>query len=134
MWTLAESENNWGYCRVIFLDLFIENELFTETGKKAACTSHLTSFPPSMYPSYIHTAALIFHTCPLHIYASPRAKKNIFLKLCHFWEYTPLTSARLLCGLMIELAGIFNVLYFTLLFLISRFYKFLMIFSKVCMY
>ena len=53
-------ENNWVYCSVLFILFFLENDLFTENGKKVACTSHLPSFPFPIHPSYIHTAALTF--------------------------------------------------------------------------
>ena len=36
LWTHVKSKNNWGNCRVLFLVFLIENELFTENGKKGS--------------------------------------------------------------------------------------------------
>ena len=73
---------------VLFLVLFIEEELLTENHKKILVVPPTTlSFPPYIYPSYIHTEALLFH----------RPSRNIFMlhleqKKNHaiFWSMVPL--------------------------------------------
>ena len=51
-----------------------------KTGKKAASFSHLPSFLLPVYPSYIHTAALIFHRHLRNMFILHLEQKNFFFE------------------------------------------------------
>ena len=66
--TDVKSENNWSNVYLLFLVLFIENELFTENGKKLHVPPAI--FSPHFLFLHTHCSSNIIHTCSLHIRAS----------------------------------------------------------------
>ena len=65
------------------LSLFLHRKcvIHRKLEKTAACTSHLPSFTPPIYPSYIHTAALLAHRHILNILMFHLEQKNFFFSL-----------------------------------------------------
>ena len=109
----------WSDCRnccVLFPSYFIENQWFTETGKKAACTFHLPSLSPPIFPSDIHTVALKVHRYVRNITMLHLEQKKFFEKFIIFGSTVPLTSrTNIICYYLDRLHLYISTLYITTL-------------------
>ena len=56
-----------------------------KNGRRATCTSHLSSFPSPIYPSHIDTAAQIFHKYVRNNFILHLEQENYFMKKLSFF-------------------------------------------------